>query len=124
MEKLMEALEIKNFDHPDEVRKFDRGLLELVSVAGGVCIGRVTLEPGWRWSESVKPIAKTELCQAAHFQYMISGIMALRMEDGTERECKAGDVVILPPGHDAWVVGNKPVIAVDFQGMADYAKRR
>jgi hypothetical protein len=124
MEKLLEELEIKNFDHPDEVLKLDRCLLELMWVAGGACIGRVTLEPGWRWSESVKPISKTDLCQTSHFQYIISGNLGIRMEDGIQKECRAGDIVILPPGHDAWVVGNKPVVMIDFRSMGHYVKRK
>ncbi|MHC2991952.1 cupin [Pontibacter sp. HJ8] len=117
----MEKAEVKNFASPEEVRDFPKGKLELVQV-GGAMVGKATLEPGWKWSESVKPIAKTDSCQAAHFQYQISGVMHVKMDDGTEFDCKAGDVSMLPPGHDAWVVGNEPVVIVDFQGMADYAR--
>ena len=84
--------------------------------------GRGTFQPGWHWSESVKPTAKTESCEAPHYQYQVSGVMRVRMDDGTEFDTKAGDVCMLPPGHDAWVVGNEPVVVVDFQGMADYAR--
>lgn len=116
-----EKAEVKNFDSPDEVRDFPKGKLELVKV-GGAMVGKATLEPGWKWSESVKPIAKTDSCQAAHFQYHIAGVLRVRMDDGTEFDCRPGDVSTLPPGHDAWVVGNEPVVLVDFQGMADYAR--
>jgi len=85
----MEKLEVKSFGKPDEVRTFDKGKLELIKV-GGALIGRATFQPGWRWSESVKPIAKTESCQAPHFQYQVSGTLRIRMDDGTEREVKAG----------------------------------
>jgi len=71
----------------------------------------------------VKPIAKTKSCQAAHRAYQISGTMTTVMDDGAEITSKAGDVVNIPPGHDAWVVGNEPVVVVDFQGMVDYAKQ-
>lgn len=119
----MEKAEVKSFGTPDEVRDFPKGKLELVKV-GGALVGKATLEPGWRWSESVKPIAKTDSCQAAHFQYHIAGVLRVRMDDGTELDCKAGDVSVLPPGHDAWVVGDEPVILVDFQGMVDYARSK
>ena len=117
----MKKLEVKSFGNPDEVRTFDKGKLELIKV-GGALIGRATLQPGWKWSESVKPIAKTESCEAPHFQYHASGTIRIRMDDGTERDVKAGEVSLVPTGHDAWVVGNEPVVLIDFQGMADYAK--
>jgi quercetin dioxygenase-like cupin family protein len=85
--------------------------------------GRAVFEPGWRWSTSVKPLVNTKSCEAPHFQYHISGTLKIVMDDGTEKECKAGDVSLLPSGHDAWVVGNEPVVVVDFQGMVDYAKQ-
>lgn len=116
-------MEVKSFDSPEEVRKFDKGKLELVKVGGSV-VGRGVFQPGWRWSKSVKPIAKTESCQAPHFQYQLSGTMRIRTDDGTERDTKAGDVVLLGAGHDAWVIGDEPVVVVDFQGMVDYAKGR
>ena len=117
----MAAMELKSFKQPDEVRTFDKGRVELVKI-GGATIGRATFEPGWRWSTCVKPLANTNSCEAAHFGYQISGTMRIRMADGTELECKAGDMALVPPGHDAWVVGNEPVVIVDFQGMVDYAK--
>jgi hypothetical protein len=124
MEKTLvisEKAEVMNFGKPDEVRNFPKGHLELIHI-GGATVGRGVFEPGWRWSESVQPIAKTDSCEAAHFQYQVSGILKVLMDDGTELECKAGDVSLIPPGHDAWVVGNEPVVLIDFQGMVDYAK--
>jgi len=121
MGKILGNAEVKSFDNPDEIRNFPNGKLELVKV-GGVLIGRATLEPGWRWSTSVQPLAKTKSCEAPHFQYHITGILKVIMDDGTELECRAGDVSLLQSGHDAWVVGNETVVIVDFQGMADYAK--
>jgi hypothetical protein len=114
--------ESKSFSAPDEVRKFDKGKVELVNV-GGSLIGRATFEPGWKWSTCVKPVAKTDSCQAAHFGYQISGTMVTKMDGGGESTSKAGDVLSIPPGHDAWVVGNDTVVVVDFQGMANYAKK-
>ena len=99
----------------------NKGKIELVKI-GGAIIGRATFKPGWKWSTSLKPIAKTKSCLAPHFQYHVSGVLKVIMDDGTEKELKSGDVSLLPSGHDAWVVGNEPVIVVDFQGMADYAK--
>ncbi len=115
-------VEAKNFDHPDEVREIPNGKIELVKF-GDKVVGKVTYLPGFRWSSSIKPIVKTESCEARHFQYHVSGVMRVRMDDGTEYECKAGDVSSIPPGHDGWVVGNEPVVLVDFLGMANYAKK-
>ena len=95
----------KSFGSPDEVRLMaDKGRVELVKVGDGV-VGKATFEPGWRWSDHVKPIAGTDSCQAAHFGYVVSGRQMVRMDDGTELEFGAGDVVAIPPGHDGWVVG-------------------
>ena len=114
-------MEVKNLDSPEETRNFDKGKLDLVKI-GGAMVGRAVFQPGWKWSESVKPVAKTKSCEAPHFQYHVSGTIRVRMDDGTERDLKPGDVSLLPSGHDAWVVGDKPVVVVDFQGMRDYAK--
>lgn len=113
--------ESKSFDRPDEVRDFPAGHVDVVKI-GGATVGRAILQPGWRWSACVQPIAKTKSCEAAHFQYHVSGVLRVRMDDGTEVDCRAGDVSLLPPGHDAWVVGDEPVVVVDFQGMVDYAR--
>lgn len=119
--RVMDKTEVKSLENPDEVREFPKGRLELIRI-GGTVVGRATLEPGWRWSESVQPIAKTDSCEAAHFQYHVSGVIRIRMDDGTEVECHPGDVSLLASGHDAWVVGNEPVVVVDFQGMTEYAE--
>ena len=113
--------ELKHFNTPDEVREFPYGKLELVKI-GGATIGRATLLPGWKWSTSVQPIAKTKSCEAPHFQYHVSGTIMIQMDDGTTLVGKPGDVSLLATGHDAWVVGDEPVVLVDFQGMVDYAK--
>lgn len=116
-----ETAEVKHFGKPDEVREFPFGKLELIKV-GGATIGRGIFQPGWKWSTSVMPIAKTKSCEAPHFQYHVSGILEVKMDDGTIFLCKPGDVSLLPEGHDAWVVGNEPAVVVDFQGMVDYAR--
>ena len=111
-----------SFDEPDEVREGENGRLELVDLAGGVQIGRMTIQPGWRWIEHVRPIAGTELCMAPHQQYQLSGRLRVRMEDGTEAEAGPGEITSVPPGHDAWVVGDEPVVAIDWQGASGWAR--
>ena len=117
----MEKAEVLSFGKPDEVREFPKGRLELIKI-GGATVGRAGFEPGWKWSNSIQPIVKTKSCEAAHFQYHVSGVLMVVMDDGTKFECRPGDVSLLPSGHDAWVVGDEPAIVVDFQGMVDYAK--
>lgn len=114
--------EVKSFNKPEEVRNFPNGKVELVKV-GGAMIGRAVFEPGWKWSTSVQPLIKTKSCEAPHYQYHVSGTLKVVMDDGSQFECKPGDVSLFPTGHDAWVVGNEPVVVVDFQGMVDYAKQ-
>ena len=118
----MPEMQKKSLDHPEDTRKFDKGQVELVTL-GGVTFGRATFEPGWKWSTSVKPIAGGDSCQAPHLQYQLSGRLHVVMDDGTEAEFGPGDVGLVPPGHDAWVVGNEPVVMLDVQGMVNYAKR-
>ena len=116
-----EAAELKNFGKPDEVREFPKGRVELINI-GGATIGRAIFEPGWRWATSVQPLARTKSCEAPHFQYHVSGVLRVKMDDGAEFDCRPGDVSLLPSGHDAWTVGNEPAVVVDFQGMLDYAR--
>ena len=97
MTVLQQTTEQKSFDKPDETRSFERGVVELVTI-GGAEIGRLVLQPGWRWSEHVKPIAGTELCEAPHFQYHVSGTLGVRMTDGTELVVHAGEVTSLARG--------------------------
>jgi hypothetical protein len=120
-ERHLDKADIQSFERPKEIRNFPKGHLELIQVGGHV-IGRTTLEPGWKWSESIQPIAKTKSCEASHFQYHLSGVLMVKMDNGDTYQCRKGDVSMLPPGHDAWVVGDEPVVVVDFQGMIDYAK--
>jgi hypothetical protein len=117
----MTTAEQKTFEVPDEVRTFERGQLDLLRI-GESEIGRLTLQPGWRWSEHVKPIAGTELCEAPHFQYHLQGTLHIVMGDGAELDAGPGDVTALPQGHDAWVVGEEPVVVVDWWGASNYAK--
>jgi hypothetical protein len=113
--------EHKGFGSPDETREFPNGQAEILLI-GGAEIGRLTFQPGWRWSNDVKPIAGTDSCQAPHFQYHVSGRLGIRMDDGTEMVAGPGDITSLPSGHDAWVVGDEPVVVVDWYGASNYAK--
>ena len=119
----MASLEIKNVQSPDETRPFaDKGHADVVNVDGHpVLYG--TYEPGWRWSDHVKPIANTGSCEATHLLYCVSGRMKVVMDDGTEGEIGPGDVAAIAPHHNAWVEGDEPCVAVDFGGYAQYAKR-
>ncbi|MGI0019276.1 MAG: cupin domain-containing protein [Nitrososphaera sp.] len=117
----MASLQKKSLNAPDDTRNFDKGKMQIVNV-GDTSFGRFQLEPGWQWSKSVKPIVKTESCQQQHTGYIISGRMKIRMDDGTESEVGPGDFTIIPPGHDAWTVGNEPCVGVDFTGAKTYAK--
>jgi hypothetical protein len=117
----MAGAELKNFGSPDETRAFERGQVDLIQI-GGSEIGRLTLQPGWRWSDHVKPIAGTELCEAPHFQYHIQGKLHVVMADGSEFDATAGELTALPQGHDAWVVGDEPVVLVDCWGASNYAR--
>lgn len=115
----MAGAEVKSIKSPDETREFPRGRMELVHIGGGD-VGVMTLEPGWRWSEDVKPTAGTDLCEAPHFQYVISGRLGVTMSDGEELEVAGGDVSVLEPGHDAWVIGDEQVVAVDWGGAHNW----
>lgn len=88
---------------PDETRTFENGKVELVNL-GNITIGQIVLEPGWSWEKCVKPIAKTDSCQEEHTQYIVLGRIRVVMDDGTEEEFGPGDAVLIPPGHNAWVV--------------------
>jgi hypothetical protein len=116
-----QATEHRDFAQPDEVRTFPLGHADILEVGGGE-VGRLVFQPGWRWSESVKPIAGTELCQAPHFQYHLAGTLRIRMVDGTEFDATPGQVTSLPAGHDAWVVGDEDVVVIDWFGASEYAK--
>ena len=117
----MSNLQKKNVSEPDEKRTFDKGNVAVVSL-GGTTFGRAILQPGWKWSTCVKPLVNTKSCQAPHLQYHVSGRLRVVMDDGTAEEFGPGDVALIPPGHDAWVVGNEPAVIIDVSGMANYAK--
>jgi uncharacterized cupin superfamily protein len=103
-------------DYPNvysEIGTYDKSKVEVADL-GGVEAIRVTNQPGRRWSECVKPIVGTDSCQVSHFIHVLSGRIRVRMDDGSEAEFDPGDVGSIPPGHDAWIVGNEPFISIDF----------
>jgi hypothetical protein len=117
----MTGLDSQNFDAPDETRAFDKGQLQVVTL-GSATVGRATFEPGWRWSECVKPLAGTDSCEAAHLGYVVSGRMHVEMDDGTGNDIGPGELVNIAPGHDGWVLGDEPCVFIDFEGASNYAK--
>ncbi|WP_283139413.1 cupin domain-containing protein [Rhizohabitans arisaemae] len=115
-------IEIMNIDKPDERRDFPKGHVEVYHLRG-LDFGVATFEPGWRWSDSVRPIVGTEMCEIHHNGYVTRGRLRFLMGDGTEAEVGPGDIFVAPPGHDAWVVGDEQVVMFDFAGgAAEYAK--
>lgn len=118
-----EKPELKNFDKPDEVKTFPNGKMELIKV-GGASVLRFTFNPGWKWSISNQPFFNTKSHEVAHFGYQLSGRLMVSMDDGTQLECVAGDVTSIPKGHDGWVIGDEPVVMLDFQGLIDLANQK
>jgi hypothetical protein len=119
----MKKLAARSLDAPDEVRTFDKGHLDVVAI-DGLTFGRAVFEPGWKWSECVKAIAGTDSCELAHTGYVLSGRMHIQMDDGQEAEFGPGDVMVCPPGHDAWILGDEPCVMFDFStAPKTYAKR-
>ncbi len=118
----MKRMEIKKFERADEVRPFTSGSgqVEILKFAGGT-VGKGTFKPGWKWSTNVQPIAGTKSCESAHSGYVISGRMTVVMDGGQTQTLGPGDVVLIPPGHDAWVEGDEACVMLDFTGMEQYA---
>jgi ethanolamine utilization protein EutQ (cupin superfamily) len=117
----MAGVESRDFESPDETRTPEKTKIELVDLSGGQ-IGRYTFQPGWRWSECIKPVVQTDSCQVEHIGYVVAGTLHVEHEDGSVGDAKPGDVYRITPGHDAWVIGDDPVVLVEFQGAANYAK--
>ena len=117
----MAKTEHRDFGAPDEIRRFDHGQAEILDMDSGT-IGRLVLNPGWRWSVDVKPVAGTGWCEAPHFMYQVSGTLHVQTRDAAEFEVGPGAVTYLPSGHDAWVVGDEPVTLVDWYGSRHYAE--
>jgi hypothetical protein len=117
----MPGVEARDFTSPDETRTPDKTRVELVNLAGGQ-IGRYIFQPGWRWSECIKPVVNTESCQVEHVGYCLSGSLHIVHADGSEEDIGAGKVYRIGPGHDAWNAGSEPAVMVEFQGAANFAK--
>jgi hypothetical protein len=119
----MAGVQSRNFDSPDETRTPEKTQVDVVRM-GGVTVGRFAFEPGWRWSECVKPVAGTDSCQARHVGVVHTGRLGITHEDGTELEIGPGEVYVIEPGHDAWVIGDERFVGFEFESRAaeEYAK--
>jgi hypothetical protein len=117
----MAAVESKSLDAPEEVRTPEKTEVNVVKV-GGTEVGRFTFEPGWKWSECIKPVVGTDSCQLEHLGYALSGRIRIANEDGSESDIAAGEAYLIAPGHDAWVVGDEPFVGVEFKSAGEYAR--
>lgn len=117
----MAGIETNDFSAPDEVRSPERTTVEMVNIAGGQ-VGRYTFQPGWSWSGCIKPVVGTDSCQVDHIGYVVSGHLHVEHVDGTVAEITAGSVYRVAPGHDANVVGDEPLVVIEFQGSATFAQ--
>ncbi len=117
----MQTLNVRSFNEPDEMRHFDKGKFEILRI-GGLVVGRATYEPGWKWSEHVKPLAGTPTCQVSHVGIVLTGRCMVRMDDGREVELSPGDVFEIGPGHDSWVRGTEAYVSLHLMGGEQYAK--
>ena len=118
----MVTMELKNFSSADETRELPKTKIEVLNFAN-TTIMRAVFQPGWKWSECVKPTVGTKSCEVPHINYIISGRILIAMDDGVQKEMGPGDVAIIPPGHDAWVIGNEPCVAIDFSAGKVYGKK-
>ncbi len=119
----MAGIEARSFDSPDETRTPDKTRVEVVRL-GNTTAARLTMQPGWRWSECVKPVVGGERCQVRHVGVIQSGTLHVAHDDGSERDLKPGDSYVIEPGHDAWVVGDEPTVGYEFESRSaeEYAK--
>lgn len=117
------GIKTKKLSQADEVRNLPKTKIEVVNI-GEITLMRATFQPGWKWSECIKPTVGTDSCQVAHINYIISGRIKLKMDDGTEKEIGPGDVAVIAPGHDAWVIGDEPCVALDFIAGKSYGTKK
>lgn len=113
---------MQNISKPHEKRSLPKTEINIVNL-GDTTFMKVTFQPGWKWSECVKPTAGTESCKAPHINFILSGHLKVVMDDGTTKEMGPGDCAVIAPGHDAWVVGNEPCVALDFAAGKIYGKK-
>ncbi len=114
-------MDVRSMDSPDERRTPDKTTVDVVNVEG-MSLGRLTFQPGWRWSECVKPVVETDSCQAAHVGYAVQGTIVVQLGTGERATIAAGSAYAIPPGHDAWVEGNEPFVGIEVLSAAQYAK--
>jgi quercetin dioxygenase-like cupin family protein len=112
---------VKSHNTPDEVRSPEKTRVEVVRLEG-FTLGRLSFEPGWRWSECIKPVAHTDSCQVSHVGYAVAGRATIRLQDGTQKTIVAGDAYTIPPGHDAWVEGDEPFVCIEVMSAEQFAK--
>jgi hypothetical protein len=117
----MAGVESRDFDSPDESRTPEKTRSDIVRMSGAT-VARLTLEPGWRWSDCIKPVAGTESCRARHVGVLTQGRMHVRHDDGTELDLAPGEAYVIEPGHDAWVVGDERVVGFEFESAEEYAR--
>lgn len=120
---IMYEVILKRFEHPDEVRTFEKGKFELLNL-GGTTIGRATYEPGWKWSQHVGKATGAKSCVVEHVGLVLSGRVTAAMDDGRVIEMRAGDLFYIAPGHDSWVVGDEPYVSLHFMGANEYARKK
>jgi hypothetical protein len=113
----MAGIELLDFDSPDETRTPDKTRIDVVRV-GPTSVARATFEPGWKWSECVKPVVGTDSCQVRHVGVVQSGELHVVHEDGTEQDLRAGEAYVIEPGHDAWVVGDEGFVGFEFESKS------
>jgi len=114
-------LDVKSHDKPDELRAPNKTKVEVVRLKE-FTLGRLTMEPGWKWSDCIKPVVKTDSCQVSHVGHCISGRIRIRMNDGSETTIMPGASYTIPPGHDAWVEGNEPFVCIEVLSAEQFAK--
>ena len=112
---------VKSHDSPDEVRSPAKTRVEVIRLEG-FTLGRLSFEPGWRWSECINPVAQTGSCQVSHVGYAVAGRVTVRLQDGTQKTIVAGDAYTIPPGHDAWVEGDEPFVGIEVMSAEQFAK--
>ena len=113
--------EVKSHDTPDETRTPNKTRVDIVRLEG-FSLGRFTFEPGWRWSECIKPVVGTDSCQLSHVGYAVSGRATIHLDDGTQQTIRPGQSYTIPPGHDAWVEGHEPFVAIEVMSAEQFAK--